>query len=310
MVRKTKPNSTKTGKQRSKRPQPKAKVENSANWEQVLRGNGQLPEGYAPAPEKASTKKLIMVVSDGKIQSVFDPDQATCFWQGKERWFDEVNGSQEFIFKLPNAQIVSVFLLIEVKECEFSGDLEKTYSWEEASPITPERAVAIIVDSGQRPPPELLNLADIVDLASVGHQALAQEETTQETTDNNPTQETPHAVPSPDTDDRVNKSPATEVSARGPSGKIEWLVKAMFLVRDNPDWPDQKIAKEVGKNKSTLSRNRYYKNVAAIARDRDKGFPRRGHQKLDENGQMDIEAYDGDLRKLRKGYRSSENYEE
>lgn len=84
----------------------------------------------------------------------------------------------------------------------------------------------------------------------------------------------------------------------GPRGKselrAEWLAKAMLLVRDHPDWSDAEIARQVGKDKSTLSRSREFRAAAAMVRgvkdDRDKG-----HISVDpDSGLQDVEAYSDD----------------
>ena len=45
-----------------------------------------------------------------------------------------------------------------------------------------------------------------------------------------------------------------------------WLARAMLLVRDNPEWSDAKIVREVGRHNSRLTRSREYKIAAALAR--------------------------------------------
>ena len=65
-------------------------------------------------------------------------------------------------------------------------------------------------------------------------------------------------------------------------------------MRDHPDWSDAKIAREVGKHPSTLSRDKTYQAAAAMARG-DKSDRRRGHIKVDsDSGQQDVEAYSYD----------------
>lgn len=44
---------------------------------------------------------------------------------------------------------------------------------------------------------------------------------------------------------------------------LEWLARAMLLVKDHPDWKDKQIADSVGKHPSTLSRSPEYKFAAA-----------------------------------------------
>ena len=76
--------------------------------------------------------------------------------------------------------------------------------------------------------------------------------------------------------------------------QIEWLTKAMFLVQDHPDWSDARIAKAVGKHKSTLSRNPFYRIAAAMARG-SKEDRHRGHRTVNpDTGQLGVEAYTED----------------
>jgi hypothetical protein len=73
-----------------------------------------------------------------------------------------------------------------------------------------------------------------------------------------------------------------------------WWAKAATLVQEHPEWPDAKIAREVGKHPSTLSRNKIYQAAAAMARG-DKNDMRRGHITADsDSGQQDVEAYSYD----------------
>ena len=76
--------------------------------------------------------------------------------------------------------------------------------------------------------------------------------------------------------------------------RAKWLAEAMLLVSDHPDRSDRQIAKDVGKNPSTLSRSRVYQAAAALARgDTDK--LKRGHITRDaETGLTDVEAYADD----------------
>lgn len=73
--------------------------------------------------------------------------------------------------------------------------------------------------------------------------------------------------------------------------RCAWIAKAMLLVRDNPKWPDARIAKAVGKNPGTLSRCVEYKTAAAMARG-DKSLIRRGHVEFDPDANTsDVVAY-------------------
>ena len=82
--------------------------------------------------------------------------------------------------------------------------------------------------------------------------------------------------------------------------RAKWLAMAMLLVHDHPDWYDAQIARAVGKHPSTLSRNKIYKDAAAMARGH-KSDRHRGHITVDpESGQQDVEAHskDGDPAKM------------
>ena len=72
--------------------------------------------------------------------------------------------------------------------------------------------------------------------------------------------------------------------------RAKWLGQALLHVRDHPDWSDAKIAREVGKHPSTLSRDKTYQAAAAMARG-DKSDWQRGFIKVDpDSGQQDVEA--------------------
>ena len=74
--------------------------------------------------------------------------------------------------------------------------------------------------------------------------------------------------------------------------KLLWMAKAMCLVQDHPDWPDRRIAEEVGVHKGHLSRCRMYQAAAAMAR--GQGRIRQGHVNVDpETGErLGVEAHD------------------
>ena len=81
--------------------------------------------------------------------------------------------------------------------------------------------------------------------------------------------------------------------------RYEWLAEAMLIVRDHPDWSDRKIANEVGKAASTLTRSDEYRLAAAMAR-KPKVFTK-GHITVDaDTGLRDVEAHDetGDPSKM------------
>lgn len=76
--------------------------------------------------------------------------------------------------------------------------------------------------------------------------------------------------------------------------RMEWLAKAMLLVREHPEWPNAKIAQNVGVDPAQLTKKRCpeFHAAAALARD---GTPRRGHVTFDRDSRTsDVEAYDED----------------
>lgn len=90
----------------------------------------------------------------------------------------------------------------------------------------------------------------------------------------------------PTSNEQLNAS-----NENSPKRKDKWLANAMLHLRDHPDWSDRKIAREVGKAPSTLSRSKEYKAAAAIARD-GWNSRRRGFIKKDlDTGYTDIEAF-------------------
>jgi hypothetical protein len=73
--------------------------------------------------------------------------------------------------------------------------------------------------------------------------------------------------------------------------KIEWLVRAMLLVREEPSLPNAEIARRVKIHASRLSRSPEYRTLAQSVR---ASIPR-GHIKRDDaTGQTDVEAYADD----------------
>ena len=105
--------------------------------------------------------------------------------------------------------------------------------------------------------------------------------------------QTPRAGNEERRDDEAEVTKPTRPASKS-TQRAQWLAMAMLLVRDNPDWPDAKIAKEVGKDKSTLSRSREYQVAAAMARG-NKEDRHRGHISVDpESGLRDVEAYSDD----------------
>ncbi|MEW6359297.1 MAG: hypothetical protein AB1696_23380 [Planctomycetota bacterium] len=89
----------------------------------------------------------------------------------------------------------------------------------------------------------------------------------------------------------LEKKPAKRRRAK--NGEVpEWLLKAVMLVQKHPGKTDTEIAAEVRVHKSSLSKNKTYRQMADAARglqgqrsDRTKGF-----QKAEEDGTQTIEA--------------------
>ena len=76
---------------------------------------------------------------------------------------------------------------------------------------------------------------------------------------------------------------------------VEWLARALLLVRDHPEWSDAAIARNVGKHASTLCRSKEYQAAAGMARGA-KSSRHRGHATTDpHSGLRDVEAYSDDL---------------
>jgi hypothetical protein len=85
---------------------------------------------------------------------------------------------------------------------------------------------------------------------------------------------------------------AERTSAPAGVTRFEWLAKAMLLVLEHPDWSDAKIAREVHKHPSTLSRSREYKESAKMARV-SIGQPPKGHITATASSKLrDVEAVD------------------
>jgi hypothetical protein len=81
------------------------------------------------------------------------------------------------------------------------------------------------------------------------------------------------------------------VTPASPTPSLKWLADALLLRREHPDWSDAKIARSVGKDPGTLSRNKVYKSAATkltqgSTTDRPKGF-RTVNKK---SGAVDVEA--------------------
>lgn len=73
--------------------------------------------------------------------------------------------------------------------------------------------------------------------------------------------------------------------------KYEWLARAMMLVDEHTDWPDAKIARQVGVHPGTLSRSEYYRQAASMARGRKEENRPRGEVYINpETGLREVEA--------------------
>lgn len=70
-------------------------------------------------------------------------------------------------------------------------------------------------------------------------------------------------LPAKETADSKKRKPAQSRK----QAKMDWLAKAMLIVKQYPDWPDVKIAEEVGRNPGTLSRSQEYQEAAQRARE-------------------------------------------
>ena len=89
MARKAKPSSTKASKPRSKRPKPKAEVDDFSAWLRVSRRNGQLPQGCTPAQKRACLQALADIHN---VQPIQDPAaMVAAFWPADESADDVVN---------------------------------------------------------------------------------------------------------------------------------------------------------------------------------------------------------------------------
>ncbi len=71
--------------------------------------------------------------------------------------------------------------------------------------------------------------------------------------------------------------------------KLEWEALAIFLVREHPDWSNARIAREVGRDPSRLSRSKLYQAAAKQARAPD--IPAGRLITDSESGLRDVEAY-------------------
>ena len=91
---------------------------------------------------------------------------------------------------------------------------------------------------------------------------------------------------SPPAENRTSPPETQDKAAVREFGKTKWLAQAMLTVQKHPEWSDATIAKTVGRDKSTLCRNKTYRAAAKMARERS--APPRGHKNT-ETGE--IEAY-------------------
>jgi hypothetical protein len=76
--------------------------------------------------------------------------------------------------------------------------------------------------------------------------------------------------------------------------RVKWLAEAMMMVQKHPDWSDAKIARQVGRHRSTLSRCEPYQAAAAMARGAREDR-HRGHISFDRGSDLrNVEAYTDD----------------
>lgn len=92
--------------------------------------------------------------------------------------------------------------------------------------------------------------------------------------------------------------------------KTVWLARAMLTVKEYPDWSDARIARQVGVDKSRLSRSREYRTAATLARGREP--PPRGWKTTSDKGRpRGLEAVDGGaIDPLREPSRASSEEED
>lgn len=80
-----------------------------------------------------------------------------------------------------------------------------------------------------------------------------------------PNSQSRHDQQSPNHDHKSDAvAPATKTSRS--RSKEQWLAEAMLLVQKYPEWSDARIAREVGKDRGTLSRETTYQVAAGLAR--------------------------------------------
>lgn len=70
--------------------------------------------------------------------------------------------------------------------------------------------------------------------------------------------------------------------------RLKWLVKAMFMVKENPNLSNRKIAKAVERDPAQLTRSREYQRAAALARGSKQAVPRGSKNGL--TGELEAEA--------------------
>lgn len=78
----------------------------------------------------------------------------------------------------------------------------------------------------------------------------------------------------------------------GQQSQREWLAKAMLVVQDHPEWSDRRVAQEVGKSPSTLSRNALYQQAAMRARQASSRPAVKGYKVRGKDGTAEVEAID------------------
>jgi hypothetical protein len=97
----------------------------------------------------------------------------------------------------------------------------------------------------------------------------------------------PSFVISPDVREDVVARSSDRRPQRPRRKRFQWMAEALLLCKDYPEWPDARIARMVGVDKGTLSRNKMYRAAAMLGR---QGTPPPKGNKDGKTGR--IEAYE------------------
>jgi hypothetical protein len=95
----------------------------------------------------------------------------------------------------------------------------------------------------------------------------------------------------PDQEHHDQSHPTTAAAdGKNKRNRTAWLAEAMLLIEKHPDWSDAKVARKVGKDRSTLTRCKQYRIAACFARRRGAAL-HKGHITQDaDSGLRDVEA--------------------